>query len=463
MTETAVAPIINDSILDTIGSTPLVRLARIAAGVRPQLLAKVEVFNPGGSIKDRIAVALIAAAEREGRLAPGGTIVEPTSGNTGTGLAIVARLKGYRMIAVMPDKMSKEKMDLLRAYGAEVVVAPTDVPPDSPQSYYRVADRLTAEIPGAFQPNQYFNEANPRAHYESTGPELWEQTGGRITHLVCGVGTGGTVTGTVRYLRERKPELAVIGADPEGSIYSGGPENVRPYLVEGVGEDFWPRTFDPSVVDRWVTVSDRDAFLTTRRLALTEGILTGGSGGLALHAAMQVAAEVADPEAMIVVILPDGGRSYLSKIYSDSWMRQYGFLERESKLVVGDVLRHKQDAGEVPPLVTVETHHRVRDAVSLLHEHRVSQLPVVSPHDPATVVGAISERGLLKQTAADPSRLDAEIVDVMEPPFPAVSTEDPVREAVDLLVGEQQALLVIDRGRPAGIVTRTDLLEALAS
>jgi cystathionine beta-synthase len=463
MTDTAIAPLINDSILQTIGNTPLVRLSRIAPGPRPQLLAKLEVFNPGGSIKDRIAVALVEAAEREGRLAPGGTIVEPTSGNTGTGLAIIARLKGYRMIAVMPDKMSKEKIDLLRAYGAEVVVAPTDVPPDSPQSYYRVADRLTEEIPGAFQPNQYFNQANPRAHYESTGPELWEQTGGRLTHLVCGVGTGGTITGTVRYLRERKPELVVIGADPEGSIYSGGAANVRPYLVEGVGEDFWPQTFDPSVVDRWIAVSDRDAFLTTRRLALTEGILAGGSGGLALHAALQVQSEIEDPDAMIVVILPDGGRSYLSKIYSDSWMRQYGFLERESTLVVGDVLRRKSDAGEIPSMVSVETHQRVRDAISLLHEHRVSQLPVVSPHDPATVVGAISERGLLKQTAADPARFNAEIVEVMEPPFAAVSTEDPAREAVELLVGDQQALLVIDRGRPTGIVTRADLLEALAS
>src|SRR5690348_521258 len=427
---------IKETILEAIGGTPLVRLSRLAAGVRPQLVAKVEALNPGGSIKDRVALALIEAAERDGRLKPGGTIVEPTSGNTGTGLAIAARLKGYRVIAVMPDKMSKEKIDLLRAYGADVVVAPTDVPPDSPQSYYRVADRLTEEIPGAFQPNQYFNQANPRAHYESTGPELWEQTGGRITHLVCGVGTGGTVTGTVRYLQEHKHDLVVIGADPDGSIYSGGPENVRPYLVEGVGEDFWPQTFDPSVVDRWITVSDRDAFLTTRRLALTEGILAGGSGGLALHAALQVATEVEDPEAMIVVILPDGGRSYLSKIYSDSWLRQYGFLERESKLVVGDVLRRKLDAGEMPSLVTVETHHRVRDAVSLLHEHRVSQLPVVSPHDPATIVGGISERGLLKRTAADPSRLDAEIVEVMEPPFPAVSTEDPVREAIELLVGD---------------------------
>ncbi len=463
MIGTTVAPLITDSILETIGNTPLVRLSRIASGMRPQLLAKLEVFNPGGSIKDRVAVALIEAAERDGLLVPGGTIVEPTSGNTGTGLAIAARLKGYRVIAVMPDKMSNEKIDLLRAYGAEVVVAPTDVAPDSPQSYYRVADRLTEEIPNAFQPNQYRNQANPRAHYESTGPEIWEQTGGQITHLVCGVGTGGTVTGIVRYLRERKSDLEVIGADPEGSIYSGGADNVRPYLVEGVGEDFWPQTFDPSVVDRWITVSDRDSFLTTRRLAMTEGILAGGSGGLAVHAALQVAAEVEDPGAMIVVIVPDGGRSYLSKIYSDSWMRQYGFLERESRLVVGDVLRFKREVGEVPSLVTVETHQRVRDAVSLLHEHRLSQLPVLSPDDPTEVVGAISERGLLKRVAADPSRLDAEIGEIMEPPFAVVSTDDPVREAVELLVGDQQALLVTNQGRPEGIVARADLLEALAS
>jgi cystathionine beta-synthase len=455
--------VIKDSILDTIGDTPLVRLSRIGAGLRPQLVAKLETFNPGGSIKDRVAVALIDAAERDGLLKPGGTIVEPTSGNTGTGLAIAARLKGYRVIAVMPDKMSKEKIDLLRAYGAEVVVAPTDVAPESPQSYYRVADRLTEEIPGAFQPNQYFNQANPQAHYESTGPEIWEQTEGRITYLVAGVGTGGTVTGTVRYLRERKPDLVVIGADPEGSIYSGGEDNVRPYLVEGVGEDFWPETFDPSVIDRWIRVSDKDSFLTTRRLAQMEGILAGGSGGLALHAALQLGAEIEDPEALIVVILPDGGRSYLSKIFSDGWMRQYGFLERDSNLAVGDVLARKRAAGEIPPLVTVQTHFRVRDAVALLHEHRVSQLPVVSAHDPATVVGAIGERGLLKRAAEDPALLDAEIIEVMEPPFPAVSADDPVREAVRLLVGDQQALLVTNDGRAEGIVTRTDLLEALAS
>ena len=287
---------IKDSILDAIGGTPLVRLSRIDTGLTPQLVAKVEALNPGGSIKDRVAVAMIEAAERGGLLRPGGTIVEPTSGNTGTGLAIAARLKGYRVIAVMPDKMSREKIDLLRAYGAEVVVCPTNVEPSSPESYYSVSDRLAAEIPGAYKPNQYVNPANPAAHYASTGPELWEQSGGRITHLVVGVGTGGTITGTARYLKERNPDLIVVGADPVGSIYAAPTEeDVKGYLVEGVGEDFWPATFDPTVVDRWVRVSDRDSFLTTRRLAMTEGILAGGSCGTALHAALEVAAGIDDP------------------------------------------------------------------------------------------------------------------------------------------------------------------------
>jgi cystathionine beta-synthase len=451
---------IKGSILDTIGETPLIRLGRIGAGLLPELVGKLESFNPGGSIKDRVAVRLIEAAERDGRLRPGGTIVEPTSGNTGTGLAIAARLKGYRVIAVMPDKMSREKIDLLRAYGAEVVVAPTDVSPDSPQSYYRVADRLTEEIPGAFQPNQYANPANPATHYETTGPELWRQSGGRITHLVVGVGTGGTITGVGRYLKERNPRIEIIGADPVGSIYSG--DEVHPYLVEGVGEDFWPQTFDPSVVDRYVRVSDRDSFLATRRLAETEGMLVGGSCGLAVHAALEVAREVQDPEAMVAVILPDGGRAYLSKIFNDAWMRQHGMLERTGDKTVGEVLRAKHGAAEIPPLVTVQTHQRVRDAITLLHEHRVSQLPVVSSRQPDAVVGSIGERGLLKHAAGDPRIMETEIVHVMEPPFPAVSTADPVREAVELLTGERTALTVTDDGRPVGIVTRADLLEALA-
>jgi cystathionine beta-synthase len=459
-TASSTAADIKDSILEAIGHTPLVRLSRLGAGLRPQLVAKIEALNPGGSIKDRAALALIEAAERDGQLKPGGTIVEPTSGNTGTGLAIAASLKGYRVIAVMPDKMSKEKIDLLRAYGAEVVVAPTEVPPESPESYYRVADRLTQEIPGAFQPNQYKNQANPEAHYRTTGPELWRQSGGRITHLVVGVGTGGTVTGVGRYLREQKPDIEIIGADPVGSIFSSG--EVKPYLVEGVGEDFWPETFDPSVVDRYVTVSDRDSFLMTRRLAATEGILAGGSCGLALHAAVEVASEVDDSSAMIAVILPDTGRSYLSKVFNDGWMRQYGFLERDTELTVGDVLRRKHAEGEIPDLLTVETHARVRDAVSLLHKHGVSQLPVVSAQDPQTVVGSVSERGLLRHAMDDPALLGAEIVEVMEPPFPAVAAEDGVREAVELLADRREAVLVNMDGRAAGILTRADLLESLA-
>ena len=452
---------IKDSILDTIGETPLVRLSRIGAGLTPQIVAKLESFNPGGSIKDRVAIRLVEAAERDGRLRAGGTIIEPTSGNTGTGLAIAARLKGYRVIAVMPDKMSKEKIDLLRAYGAEVVVAPTDVAPDSPQSYYRVADRLTRDIPGAFQPNQYANPANPQTHYETTGPELWRQTDGKLTHLVVGVGTGGTITGMARYLKEQSADIEIIGADPEGSIYSN-PE-VHPYLVEGVGEDFWPATYDPSVVDRYVTVSDRDSFLTTRKLAETEGMLVGGSCGLAVHAALEVAKELSDPKAMIAVILPDGGRGYLSKIFNDSWMSQYGFLERSGERQVGDVLRAKTQAGEIPPFVVVQTHQKVRDAIALLHEHRVSQLPVVSENDADTVVGSVGERGLLKRAIDNPQIMSTDIVEVMEPPFPNVATTDPVREAVELLSGEGQAITVSDKGRPVGIVTRADLLESLVS
>src|SRR4051794_5771861 len=452
---------IKDSILDTVGETPLIRLSRIGAGVTPQLVAKVEYFNPGGSIKDRVAMRLVEAAERDGRLRPGGTIIEPTSGNTGTGLAIAARLKGYRVIAVMPDKMSREKIDLLRAYGAEVVVTPTDVSPDSPQSYYRVADRLTQEIPGAFQPNQYANPANPETHELTTGPELWRQSGGQVTHLVVGVGTGGTITGVARYLKAQNPKIEVIGADPVGSIYSN--DDVHPYLVEGVGEDFWPQTYDPSLVDRYVTVSDRDSFLMTRRLALEEGLLVGGSCGLAVYAALQVAAGIDDPKAMVAVILPDGGRAYLSKIFNDAWMTQYGFLERSGDRTVGDVLRDKTAAGEIPPFVTVQTHQKVKDAIALLHEHRVSQLPVVSGSEAGTVVGSVGERGLLKRAMDNPSLMASEIVDVMEAPFPAVATGDPVREAVELLSGDRQALTVTQDGRPVGIVTRADLLESLVS
>src|SRR4051794_32241956 len=458
-----ITPDIKGSILDAVGGTPLVRLSRIGAGLTPQIVAKVESLNPGGSIKDRAALSMIDAAERAGLLRPGGTLVEPTSGNTGTGLAMAARLKGYRVIAVMPDKMSREKIALLRAYGAEVVVCPTNVEPESPESYYSVSDRLAAEIPGAFKPNQYFNPANPEAHYRTTGPELWEQSGGRITHLVAGVGTGGTISGIGRYLKERNPAIEIIGADPVGSIYSAASDDeVKGYLVEGVGEDFWPETFDRTIVDRWVAVSDKDSFLTTRRLAMEEGILAGGSCGTAMWAALEVARGIDDPDAMVCVVLPDGGRSYLSKVFNDAWMTQYGFLERSGDLRVGDVWRRKHGRSEIPPLVTVQTHQKVRDAVALLHEHGVSQLPVVSANDPGTVVGSVGERGLLARAVGEPALLGAEIIHVMEPPLHAVASGDPVREAVELLAGDLQALLVMDGGRPAGIVTRADLLEALA-
>jgi len=453
---------IDDSILDAIGRTPLVALSRLAAGLTPRVVAKVEYLNPGGSIKDRVAVAMIEAAERDGSLRPGGTIVEPTSGNTGTGLAIAARLKGYRVIAVMPDKQSREKIDLLRAYGAEVVVAPTDVPPESEESYYRVAERLASEIPGAFRPNQYANAANPDAHYRSTGPEIWEQSGGAITHLVVGLGTGGTVTGAGRYLKERNPQIQVVGADPAGSIYTAGPEGPKQYLLEGVGEDFWPDTFDPAVVDRYIKVSDREAFLMTRRLAQKEGLLTGGSCGMACVAALEVAREIDDPQALVVVILPDGGRSYLSKIYNDAWMTQHGFIERASNVTVADVLTRKRAGSDIPHLVTVGAHDEVRDAVALLSEHRVSQLPVVSAHDESAVVGSISERGLLRHVIEEPALLGAKVVDMMSAPFPAVAPSDLIQEAVALLAGDREALLVTLDGRPSGILTRADLLEALA-
>ena len=318
-----------DSFLDAMGNTPLVRLRSVARGVKPTILAKLEMLNPGSSVKDRIGIRMIEAAEREGLLKPGGTIVEPTSGNTGHGLAIAAAVRGYRCIFVMPDKMSQEKISLLRAYGAEVVICPTAVAPDSPESYYRVADRLAAEIPGAFQPNQYHNPVNPQTHYETTGPEIWEQTEGRLTAFVCGVGTGGTISGAGRFLKEQDPDVLVVGADPEGSIYSG--DTPRPYLVEGIGEDFLPSTFDPTVVDRYVRVSDRDSFLTARAITRQEGILVGGSSGTAVFAALEVARELDDPDATIVVLLPDSGRQYMSKLYSETWMLQHGMLERPGR------------------------------------------------------------------------------------------------------------------------------------
>ena len=448
-----------DSFLDAMGHTPLVRLRSVTRGVKPTVLAKLEMMNPGGSVKDRIGLRMIEAAERDGLLKPGGTIVEPTSGNTGHGLAIAAAIRGYRCIFVMPDKMSQEKIALLRAYGAEVVVCPTAVPPESPESYYRVADRLASEIPGAYQPNQYHNMENPRAHFETTGPEIWEQTDGRITAFVCGVGTGGTISGAGRFLKERNPDVLIVGADPEGSLYSG--DDARPYLVEGIGEDFIPTTFDPSIVDRYVRVSDRDSFLTARAVTRQEGILAGGSSGTAVFAALQTARELDDPDAIVVVLLPDSGRQYLSKLYSDTWMLQHGMLERPEIVRVEEVLSAK--SGDIPPLITVLAHDRVRQAVETLQEHSISQAPVVREEstDVSQFVGSIRDRELLERVFRDPDALQADVAEAMAPPIPMVEWDAPVEVAFTELE-RTPAVVVTKSGQALGVLTRSDLLEFLA-
>jgi cystathionine beta-synthase len=454
---------VHESLVDLIGETPLVKLSRLGRGLASTPLAKLEMLNPGGSVKDRIGVRMIEAAEREGLLRPGGTIVEPTSGNTGVGLAIAAALTGYRCIFTMPDKQSQEKINLLRAYGAEVVIAPTAVPPESPESYYRVADRLTEEIPGAFQPNQYFNQENPAAHYASTGPELWEQTDGRITHFVVGVGTGGTVTGTGRYLKEKNPDVVIVGADPEGSIYTG---EVHPYLTEGVGEDFWPETFDKSIVDRWVRVSDRDAFVMARRVTREEGILIGGSGGSAVYAALEVAQDLG-PDDLLVVLLPDSGRNYISKIYNDSWMMEHGFLERPgTRARIGEVLSEKRRADtEIPDLVAVASHEKVDRAIDILQEYGISQVPVArsdKPEDVSEIVGSIHERTLLERVLRDRDVMARDVVEVMDPPLPVVQTSSNVEEMFADLARGAEAVVVLDGNKPTGVLSRADLLEFLA-
>ena len=451
-----------ESVVDLIGNTPLVRLRSVTGGV-PEgvlVLAKVEYLNPGGSVKDRIAVRMIDAAERDGTLQPGGVIVEPTSGNTGVGLAIVAQQRGYTCIFVCPDKVSEDKRNVLKAYGAEVVVCPTAVDPDDPRSYYSVSDRLAREVPGAWKPDQYSNANNPLSHFETTGPELWAQTEGRITHFIAGVGTGGTISGTGNYLKQASGgAVRVIGADPVGSVYSGG--TGRPYLVEGVGEDFWPTAYDPNVCDEIIAVSDKDSFEMTRRMAREEGLLVGGSCGMAVVAALDVAKR-ANPGDVVVVLLPDSGRGYLSKVFNDDWMSAYGFLQADTDLTVGDVLLGK--SGALPPFVHTHPTETVRDAIDILREFGVSQMPVVRAEPPvmtAEVVGAVVERDLLDSLFSGKAQLADPVAMHMSAALPMIGAGEAIQVAVQALEAADAAV-VVDDGKPTGVITRQDVLAYLA-
>jgi cystathionine beta-synthase len=458
LTDSGAPMAVADSLLDLVGNTPLVRLDRIGRDLSCQLLAKLEYLNPGGSVKDRPAIAMIDAAESAGLLVAGGTIVEPTSGNTGVGLAMIAALRGYHCVCTMPDKIAEEKIALLRAYGAEVVICPTSVPPEHPDSYYSVANRLTRDTPGAFQPNQYANPNNPRAHELTTGPEIWAQTAGRITHLVASIGTGGTISGLGRYLKAMNPAIEVIGADPEGSVYSGG--SGRPYLVEGIGEDFWPAAYDREIANRVIMVSDRQSFLTARRITREEGLLAGGSCGTAVAAALEVGRGLG-PEAVVVVILPDSGRGYLSKVYNDAWMADHGFIRSEGDTV--ETLLTQKGRG-LPPLIHIHPDETVRSAIGLLKEFGISQLPVIKAEPPlalAEVLGTVSDRRLLEVALGDASVLDKSVTVVMDPPLPTVGNGEAVGRAASRLSGAS-AVLVLDGGHPTGIVTRSDVLDFLA-
>jgi len=445
-----------ESVLDLIGNTPLVKLNSVTDGVAATVLAKVEYLNPGGSIKDRIAQRMIDEAEASGALRPGGTIVEPTSGNTGVGLAMVAQKRGYKCVFVCPDKVSEDKRNVLKAYGAEVVVCPTAVDPEDPRSYYKVSDRLIDEIEGAWKPDQYSNTANPASHYHQTGPELWKQTEGRITHLVAGVGTGGTITGIGKYLKEVSAgKVQVVGADPEGSVYSGG--TGRPYLVEGVGEDFWPGNYDKSLVDRIVEVTDAESFAMTRRLAREEGLLVGGSSGMAVVGALAVARD-ASPEDVIVVILPDSGRGYLSKIFNDAWMTEFGFLGGSGETTVGEVLASK--GGDIPELVHVHPQDTVREAIDIMRQYGVSQMPVLKAEPPVTsgeVAGAVAERDLMDALFSGKATLHDPLERHIGAALPTIGSGEQVERAVAALQ-DRDALMVFAEGKPVGVLTRQDLL-----
>ena len=439
------------NILQAVGRTPLVRLERLGAGLASPLYAKVESLNPGGSVKDRVGLLMIEEAEKAGLLKPGGTIVEATAGNTGVGLALAAAVKGYRLIVVLPDKMSGEKIALLRAYGAEVVITATNVAPDSPESYNGVADRLAREIPGAFRPDQFTNPNNPLAHYRSTGPEIWEDTAGRVGVLVAGMGTGGTISGTARYLKERNPNIVVVGADPEGSILSG--DSPRSYKVEGIGEDFIPKTFNRQLVDEMVRVSDKDSFNTARRLAREEGILAGGSAGTALAAALKFAQRLAEPRE-IVVVLPDTGRNYLSKLYSDEWMQQSGFWQERTARPI-PLGRGLAEKSSLPQLIAVRPQARLRSAIQLFQEHNISQLPVVEDQ---RVVGSLNEATLMKALHDGVDLQNQEIRAVMGKPLPSLDESTDLAEAYRILLGGSPALVVTRAGRPLGLVSRFDLI-----
>jgi cystathionine beta-synthase len=443
-------------ILDVIGNTPLVRLNRIAQGVRPTMLAKLEYLNPGGSVKDRIGIAMLEAAEKAGRIKPGGTIIEGTSGNTGMGLALAAALKGYRCIFTMPDKMSQEKIDGLRALGAEVIVTPTEVEHDDPRSYHSVAQRLSREIPNSIYPNQYENPANTDAHYKTTGPEIWEQTGGKVTHVVIGVGTGGTITGVARFLKEKNPNIRVIGADPVGSIFAemfrtGRKPPVQPYKTEGIGQTELPANVDFSVIDELYAVPDKNAFLLTRQLARSEGIFAGGSAGSALFAAFKAAEKLTENDVMVIVI-PDSGTRYLSKIYNDNWMRENQFLEPRITVTAGQVVNDKQRRAE--QLVSVPLGVTIEQAVNLMREHNISQVPVIEAGE---VVGSISETRILDILVSDPVAKLKPVAEYMEKPFPVI-TEDASVEEIAHNIDHQTPAILVKRDTSFDIITKSDLI-----